>query len=192
METKFFRKVSSDSAKRLRKHVNRWKGCERCSLCETRENVVTFRGSIPADLLLIGEAPGTAEDDLALPFVGPSGHLLEKILAEAISKLEQEFSYAITNTVGCLPIDEDGSTRAPSEEEINACNPRVVEFLSLARAKGIVFVGKVSLGAIGEQIAVPSVAITHPAAILRADESNKGTMYRKAIHAITKFAKDIL
>ena len=56
--------------------------CHRCPLAEGRNQVVWARGNLHARLLLIGEAPGAEEDRLGLPFVGRSGQLLERLLAE--------------------------------------------------------------------------------------------------------------
>lgn len=42
--------------------------------------IVVFRGNPRARLMLIGEAPGAEEDKLGVPFVGPSGQLLDDIL----------------------------------------------------------------------------------------------------------------
>src|SRR5271170_2133164 len=55
--------------------------CRRCSLCETRTNVVFFDGNPLAKLMIIGEGPGQREDETGLPFVGKAGQLLDRILA---------------------------------------------------------------------------------------------------------------
>lgn len=39
-------------------------------------------GPIPASIMIVGEAPGAAEERLGLPFVGPSGSLLTSLLHE--------------------------------------------------------------------------------------------------------------
>lgn len=44
------------------------------------ENIVVFRGSPTAKLMVIGEAPGATEDELKKPFVGRAGQLLDQIL----------------------------------------------------------------------------------------------------------------
>ena len=55
-------------------------GCTRCRLSESRTNVVFGTGSDQAPLMFIGEGPGAQEDEQGLPFVGPAGELLTKIL----------------------------------------------------------------------------------------------------------------
>ena len=54
--------------------------CRKCSLCETRHNVVFGMGSPTAEVMFIGEGPGQNEDEQGLPFVGRSGLLLDKYL----------------------------------------------------------------------------------------------------------------
>lgn len=55
-------------------HVNRWKDCELCSLCEGRKRVVLSRGTVPADVLFIGEAPWVSEDTIGKPFCIKEDH----------------------------------------------------------------------------------------------------------------------
>ena len=46
-------------------------------------NYVGTRGNTNAKVCILGEAPGEKEDIKGLPFIGPSGYLLDKMLAEA-------------------------------------------------------------------------------------------------------------
>ena len=46
------------------------KGCRKCPLGATRTNLVFGTGNRTADLLFVGEAPGQAEDEQGIPFVG--------------------------------------------------------------------------------------------------------------------------
>jgi DNA polymerase len=50
---------------------------------------------VPCDVLFIGEAPGESEDAIGIPFIGPAGHLLGRIIDEAL----QHFSQAIIDTL---------------------------------------------------------------------------------------------
>ena len=54
--------------------------CEACELCKKRTNVVIYRGSRQAPLMIIGEAPGESEDLEGKPFVGRSGKLLQNLI----------------------------------------------------------------------------------------------------------------
>ena len=144
-----------------------WRGCTLCPLHEGRSKVVLYRGMVPCDVLFIGEAPGHVEDARGVPFVGPSGKVLESIIGEC---LPDELTYAITNTICCIPMRENRDLRPPKKEEIAACKPRLVDFINLvASPKAIVLVGKVaetSCRKLAESFA-PAIHIRHPAYILR-------------------------
>jgi len=47
------------------------------------KRLVIGRGSVFADLLVIGEAPGAQEDLEGKPYVGKSGKLLNELLIQA-------------------------------------------------------------------------------------------------------------
>ena len=70
--------------------------CTRCALHSGRTKLVFGEGNPNADLMFIGEGPGHEEDQQGLPFVGPAGQLLTKII-EAID-LKREDVY-IANIV---------------------------------------------------------------------------------------------
>lgn len=68
-------------------HVERWKDCGGCSLCDRRTRVVLYRGKVPCDVLFVGEAPGESEDVVGVPFVGPAGKLLDSMIQDAFGRL---------------------------------------------------------------------------------------------------------
>ncbi len=88
--------------------------CTKCDLAEGRTQVVFGAGDPQADVLFVGEAPGQREDEQGVPFVGPSGRLLEELLAEI--DLTRDAVY-ITNVVKCRP----PGNRDPRPHEIDAC-----------------------------------------------------------------------
>lgn len=144
---------------RLQMHYERWRdGCG-SDHCEKASNVVMYRGKVPCDVLLIGEAPGQSEDALGVPFIGPAGKLLDDIVSKALSDLlvtEDQVTIgkhgpgdpmriAYTNMVCCIPRDEDGKKwHEPDDEQIKCCGPRLVEFVRIAKPKMIVAVGTVA------------------------------------------------
>src|SRR5574341_2365829 len=77
-------------------------GCKACPLHQGRTRTVPGDGTINADILFIGEAPGFYEDQQGLPFVGASGKYLEKLLAMIGLSRREVF---IANTVKCRPPD---------------------------------------------------------------------------------------
>jgi uracil-DNA glycosylase len=97
-------------------------GCQRCSLCQGRANVVGPSGDLSSRLVFVGEAPGATEDRLGKPFVGKAGKMLDRLLAE--NGLPRE-SIMITNTVKCRP----PNNRRPTKEEVGCCRPYLEEDL---------------------------------------------------------------
>ena len=62
--------------------------------------IVYHSGSIPSDIMIVGEAPGIYEARTGIPFVGPSGEILSMILAHCGTKPPyNKNSIYITNLV---------------------------------------------------------------------------------------------
>lgn len=121
--------------------------CRACPLGSTRIKPVFGVGSPSAQVMFVGEGPGFEEDRRGEPFVGPSGQLLDKILA-AIG-LSRETVY-IANIVKCHPMRDPsdpqarGNDRPPSPEEIAACRGHLDEQIRLIAPKVIVTLGGVA------------------------------------------------
>ncbi|MGH9122431.1 MAG: uracil-DNA glycosylase, partial [Acidimicrobiales bacterium] len=75
--------------------------CHLCRLAEGRTTVVFGEGDPHADLMVVGEGPGRDEDIQGRPFVGRSGQLLNRLLAEEAG-LPRSAVY-IANVVKCRP-----------------------------------------------------------------------------------------
>lgn len=170
-------------------HKRKWIHCKRCALHKHRLNVVLLRGSVPCDILFIGEAPGASEDVLGRPFVGPAGKILDQLIANAVSTA---YRYAITNLVGCIPKDDDSESKIPEPPDyaIKACASRLQEIVAIARPKLFVFVGKLAAKHFSpsqdycEDERPEFVEIIHPAAILRMDISQQGLAYQRSVIAV--------
>ena len=112
-------------------------GCNRCRLAESRTQVVFGAGAPDADVMIIGEGPGQREDEQGLPFVGPSGRLLEQLLGEI--GLERSQVY-IGNVVKCRP----PGNRDPRPDEIDKCKGYLRAQLTLVDPKVVVTLGNFS------------------------------------------------
>jgi uracil-DNA glycosylase family 4 len=146
-------------------HVHRWGDCQACPLATQRDRICLARGTLPCDVLLVGEAPGASEDALGIPFVGPAGQLLDQIIERSIP---QEIAYALTNLVCCFPrLAKAEGINEPEKEEILACRPRLVEFVNVAQPRLIVCVGGLARDYIDHADIVKCVDINHPAWMLR-------------------------
>lgn len=151
------------------------------ALRETATNLVFADGAPDSGLMLIGEAPGAEEDRLGRPFVGPSGQLLDRMLA-SIGLRREDGGFYITNI---LPWRPPGN-RTPTDGEIALFLPFVLRHIALARPRRIVLLGgtaakallrakegitrlrgrwhRVPMDGIGE---LPALATLHPAFLLR-------------------------
>ncbi len=155
--------------------ADRAAGCTQCPLSATRTQVVFGVGDPHADLMFVGEAPGREEDLRGEPFVGRSGQLLDRLLAEELG-IDRSAVY-IANVVKCRPPDN----RDPAPAEIAACRPYLESQVELIAPKVVVTLGnfatKLLLGTdegitrvrgasypVGEVVYVPTF---HPAAALR-------------------------
>jgi uracil-DNA glycosylase len=90
--------------------------CRRCKLAAGRTNIVFGAGSPRAQLVFVGEGPGSREDAQGLPFVGAAGELLTKII-QAMT-LSRDSVY-ICNIIKCRP----PGNRNPEPDETGACIP---------------------------------------------------------------------
>lgn len=94
--------------------AERASGCVDCGLSATRTTVVFGDGSLEADVMFVGEAPGKNEDEQGLPFVGAAGKLLDTLLGEIGLRRSDVY---IANVLKCRP----PGNRDPLPDEIDAC-----------------------------------------------------------------------
>lgn len=109
--------------------------CQGCVLHTTRTNVVYGSGNGSSPLMVVGEAPGQDEDRTGVPFVGPSGRVLDKWLAVLGQSRDH---VVVTNTVLCRP----PKNRKPESEELTACTPKLHARIALVRPKVLLAVGQ--------------------------------------------------
>jgi DNA polymerase len=109
--------------------------CTRCPLAEGRTQVVFGVGNPRAEFLFVGEGPGREEDLAGEPFVGRSGKLLDRLMAEEVGLTRAECY--IANVVKCRP----PNNRNPVPEEIAACRPYLEEQIGLIRPDVVVTLG---------------------------------------------------
>jgi DNA polymerase len=161
-----------------------WNFCKECSLHKTASNHVLYRGRIPADILFIGEAPGRTEDILGKPFVGQSGRLLDRLLAET-----QVTDFLICNILCCVPsTGRKGNPilRQPHPDEVAACLPHVIQLELLCQPKLIVTLGEVAKQHTNKLFPDKErLHLYHPAFILRKGGHNS-LEYKITKHTLLK------
>lgn len=129
----------NDISQKLNEIENACKSCKKCSLCNSRTNIVFGDGVPNEKIMLIGEAPGFNEDQQGKPFVGRSGKLLDDILA-SVGFFRDKNIY-ICNTIKCRPPEN----RNPLPEEKIACRGFLDKQLELLKPKIIILCGAVAV-----------------------------------------------
>ena len=124
--------------KNLKKQIN---SIENCKLKENSKKIILGEGNINSHLMLIGEAPGTEEEKLGVPFRGEVGKLLSKMLiAIGIKRQNIYTSYAIN----FRPPDD----RKPTSTEIKRYSVFLKEHISIINPKIIVLMGSSAMEAV--------------------------------------------
>ncbi len=156
-------------------------GCSQCSeLVRNRHTIVFGSGNPKADLLFVGEAPGAEEDRQGLPFVGPAGQLLTKMIQAIQLSREEVF---IANVLKCRP----PGNRPPKPQEIENCEPFLKKQISLVRPKLICALGTFAAqtilktatpisalrGRFHQYEGIPVLCTFHPSYLLRSPNEKK-------------------
>lgn len=109
--------------------------CRACPLCETATQPVPGEGPADAAVMLVGEAPGAAEDKSGRPFVGASGRVLDALLLRAGLSRADVF---IANVVKHRPPEN----RDPTPLEIQTCRPFLQRQIDAINPRVIVPLGR--------------------------------------------------
>lgn len=166
----------------LTKNAQKYDDCQKCELHRNRIKFVYGEGNPQADMMLIGEGPGSDENKQGRPFVGRAGQLLNKMLTAIHLKREDVY---IANIVKCQP----PGNRNPLPDEAGQCLPYLQEQIELVQPKLIVLLGKVAAlyllnlkDTLGNMRlrrftlkGVPTYVTYHPAALLRNPSFKKGS-----------------
>ena len=162
--------ITSGSLNELHAEI---RACVLCGLHATRTQAVPGIGPCPADIMIVGEAPGFNEDRQGEPFVGAAGKLLDTLLARI--GLGRSDVY-ITNVLKCRP----PQNRDPMPNEVESCAPYLARQLALVKPKVVLVLGRHALerllpgqgsisrihGSLVRRGDVAYVPLYHPAAAL--------------------------
>lgn len=165
-------------------------GFDGCRLRDTAARLCFADGSPHARVMVIGEAPDSEDDLQGLPFAGPSGQLLDRMLG-AIGL--DRGSVWITNAVFWRP----PGNRTPSAGETAVCRPFLERQVEILAPAAILFLGGLAARVLLErtdgvtrlrghryacpaprlEAPVPALVTFHPADLLRRPLS-KGFAWR--------------
>ncbi len=133
--------LNSPKAQAMAELRERAMQCVKCAhLASTRTTVVFGVGSIDAELMFVGEAPGADEDAQGEPFVGAAGQLLTRMVAAMGFTRDTVY---IANILKCRPDMPAGSSgnRKPTPEEMQTCIPYLHAQIDLIQPKVLVALG---------------------------------------------------
>jgi DNA polymerase len=155
-------------------------GFEGSALRLGARNLVFADGNPAARLMVIGEAPGREEDRAGLPFVGPSGQLLDRMLAAIGLARHAEVAASAAYITNVLPW-RPPQNREPSGDEAALLLPFLFRHIELAAPEVILLLGTPATRAVlgteqgimrmrgrwHDWRGIPAMATYHPAALLR-------------------------
>jgi uracil-DNA glycosylase family 4 len=96
---------------------------------------------MPAELMLVADAPGFHDDRLARPLVGAAGELLADLLGSI--GLERRDVY-VTTLVKCRP----PGTQSPAADEVAACRDKLERQVGLVRPSVVAALGDLATRAL--------------------------------------------
>jgi uracil-DNA glycosylase len=182
-------------------------GCKACELYKRGTQTVFGEGPGKAEMMLVGEQPGDAEDLAGHPFVGPAGRLLDAALEEA--GIDRSHVY-VTNVVKHFKWEPRGKRRIhakPNAAEIGACRPWLEVEIALVKPRVLVCLGATAAQALlGKSFKVshqratlvpsplaPIVSATvHPSSILRApDDETRREEMRRFVDDLRNIAREM-
>jgi DNA polymerase len=169
--------------------------CTDCRLSTTRTNAVCGEGDPGARVMVVAQAPGETEDREGRMFVGPTGRVLDGLLASAGTDRGELY---MTNLLKCtLP-----RCRRPRRDEVEACGEHLEREIGIVDPQVVVTLGYHATRFVLDLLAVPApgrsdvpgaygrvllargrrvLPLPHPTALLR-DDGLRGEMegmYRK-------------
>jgi DNA polymerase len=130
--------VKNKKLQELKDSIGRIKNCE---LKKSSTNIVFSDGNPEAKIMIIGEGPGANEDLEAVPFIGRTGELLDKMLLSI--NLDRDSVY-ISNVVNYRPPEN----RNPTDEEITRYLPYLVKHIEIINPQILILLGSTALNTI--------------------------------------------
>lgn len=115
-----------------------WAAFDGCALRATATTIVRPSGTVPASILMLGDAPSADDDRAGVAFAGATGVLLDRVMASVGLGRDQVLLAHL------IPWRPPGG-RPPSEAELRSCLPFVHQLLRLAGALHVVLMGQAAI-----------------------------------------------
>ena len=145
--------------------------CTNCIYSQYSDRKILERkvGTGRIQILFVGEGPGMTEYIQRKPFVGESGSLLNRLIADAFPP---GIIYGITNAIACTPFVDISRSKieTPCKESLKACRKAWLEqYIKCVRPEKIIALGNVAASTL-KAMKLPFTQVLHPSAILRDDK----------------------
>ena len=128
----------SDQLSDLKKQIN---SIRNCNLKDNSKNLVMGEGNINSSIMLIGEAPGIAEENSGKTFQSDVGILLEKMLLAINIKKENIYS---TYSINFRPPED----RKPTTKEIKRYSIFLKDHISIINPEILILMGSTAMEAV--------------------------------------------
>jgi uracil-DNA glycosylase family 4 len=159
---------------------------------DNRHFPVIGSGNPDASILFIGESPGKVEAAQGVPFVGPSGEVLDEMLRSINLKRDDVF---MTNIL----LDHPPASRDPQPEELEFYTPFLDRIIDIIQPAVIVPLGRFAMGYMLKKLDLPekkgTISQLHGKLIktqLPYGEIHVVPMYHPAVVLYTASQKDVL
>jgi DNA polymerase len=130
-----------DKSKELLNLKKQISSIENCNLKDSSKNLIMGDGDINSSIMLIGEAPGEAEDISGHSYQGEIGSLLKKMLLAINIEIEKVYS---TYSINFRPPED----RKPTAQEIKRYSVFLKEHISIINPKILILMGSTAMEAV--------------------------------------------
>jgi probable DNA metabolism protein len=191
---------SADPVEALAQLKDATQRCRECPIGAHATQSVFGEGPVRAALMVVGEQPGDQEDLRGRPFVGPSGRLFDRAVADLGWTREAIY---VTNAVKHFKFELRGKRRihkTPTQQEAATCLHWLESEMAQVQPRALVALGATAARALlGRPVAVMKergqwhtgprgerVLVTlHPSALLRGDPAEHEAAYAQWLDDLT-------
>ena len=150
------------------------------------KRLVVGKGNLYAKVIIVGEAPGSTENNEGKPFVGKSGKILNRLLIKTGFDLNEDIYFC--NVIKCRP----PNNRKPTIKEVLIHKPWLMQQIKLIDPKVIILTGSTAMKAVlGVKESISRmrgkwinkngkeyISIFHPSYLMRFSDEEKNSPYR--------------
>jgi uracil-DNA glycosylase family 4 len=138
----------------MKELIQQIKNCKLCAIESNTKNKTIGKGSFDPKYLFIGLNPGKEENEVGVPFIGPSGKLLDKWI-EFLGLTKDE--YSVVNIIKCFTPDESGL----NGDEADNCLPFLLKQIELLNPQYIFTLGAIPTKKLLNMEGITSLAGKH-------------------------------